>query len=60
VEQGTTIGSGAFIDSLDFMDLDLIDIGAEAVVGEGATLVAHTFTNGQLTFNKVSCSSPFD
>jgi hypothetical protein len=36
------------------MDLDLIEIGEKAVVGEGATLLAHAFEDGQLTFKKVS------
>lgn len=53
--QGARTGQSCFIDSLDFMDLDLIEIGDNVAVGEGATIVAHIFEEKSLKFNKV-CS----
>lgn len=44
----------AFIDTLDVMDFDCLVIGKNAVLGEGATVIAHTFKDGHITYSKVS------
>lgn len=51
--QGARVGDSVYVDSLDFMDLDFVEIGDNAVIGEGTTVVAHTFENGTLRFSKV-------
>lgn len=60
--QGAEIGANTFIDSLDVSDWDLLEIGDEAVIGEGATLMAHSFKDGCLHFDQVlvfcGCSPP--
>lgn len=43
------------------MDLDLLELGDDVVLGEGATVIAHKFEGAQLNFQKVysaptSCS----
>lgn len=53
--QGADVEEGAFIDTLDVMDHQFLQIGAGAVVGEGTTIVAHTFKDGHILFNQASC-----
>lgn len=52
--QGARVGTNAFIDTLDFMDPDMLDIGDEVAIGEGATVLGHSFRDGMLCFSKVS------
>lgn len=52
--QGARVADTAFIDTLDIMDIDCLEIGKDAVIGEGATITAHTFKNGTITFSKVN------
>lgn len=51
--QGAQVDDSAFIDTVDIMDIDCLVIGKNAVVGEGATVMAHTFKDGAITFSKV-------
>ena len=51
--QGARIGEHTFIDSLDVMDLDLVEIEDEVVIGEGTTVLGHSFEGGKLHFCKV-------
>lgn len=54
--QGSQVGENTFIDSLDFMDHDLLEVGDQAVIGEGATAVGHMFEDGALQFSQVNHS----
>jgi len=56
--QGAKVGEGAFIDTADFMDTDCLEIGKDAVVGEGATVIGHAFKDGHLVFSKVPPPPP--
>jgi hypothetical protein len=51
--QGARIGKGVYIDSLDFTDLELVNIGDETVVNEGVSIVGHYFKDGFLHFGQV-------
>ena len=51
--QGARIGKNAYLDSLDFSDFDLINIGDDVAVNEGATLLGHYFKDGLLHFGEV-------
>ena len=51
--QGARIGEHTFIDSLDLMDLDLVEIEDDVVIGEGTTVLGHSFEGGRLHFRKV-------
>ena len=51
--QGAQVADSAFIDSIDIMDIDCLVIGKNAVIGEGATILAHTFKDDTITFSKV-------
>jgi hypothetical protein len=51
--QGARIGKGVYIDSLDFTDLELVNIGDETVVNEGVSIVGHYFKDGCLHFGQV-------
>lgn len=62
--QGARIGEGGYIDSLDVCDFELVTIGDNVVINEGATIMGHYFQNGQLNFSEVvignNCSlAPF-
>ena len=57
LQQGSKIGEGVVVDSLDVMDPTFLEIGDDVVLGEHATLLAHTFKDGYITFNKVSSAS---
>ena len=56
--QGARIGKNVYIDSLDFSDFDLINIGDEVAINEGATLLGHYFKDGLLHFGEVRCRLP--
>ncbi len=51
--QGARIGRNVYIDSLDFSDFDLINIGDDVAINEGATLLGHYFKDGLLHFGEV-------
>lgn len=51
--QGARIGKNAYLDSLDFSDFDLINIGDDVAINEGATLLGHYFKDGHLHFGEV-------
>ena len=42
------------VDSLDVMDAAFLEIGDDVVLGEHSTLLAHTFKDGCITFQKVN------
>ena len=50
--QGAEIGANAFIDALDVSDWDLVEVGDDVAIGEGATVLAHSFKNGHLHFGQ--------
>ena len=52
--QGAKVGKGVVVDSLDVMDPAFLEIGDDVVLGEHATLLAHTFKDGHVTFHKVN------
>ena len=54
--QGAKIADSAFIDTLDVMDLEHLEVGENAVVGEGTTIVCHNFKDGHIIYNKVSAA----
>jgi len=54
---GAEIGANAFIDTLDVSDWDLLELGDDVAVGEGATLVAHSFKDGHLHLAPVTIGS---
>ncbi len=35
------------------MDFECLVIGKDAVLGEGSTIIAHTFKDGHITYSKV-------
>lgn len=43
-----------YIDSVDLSDFDLINIGDDVAINEGATLLGHYFKDGLLHFGEVS------
>ena len=51
--QGAKVADSAFVDSLDVMDYEFLEIGENVVVGEGTTVLAHTFKDGNIIFSKV-------
>lgn len=51
--QGVRIGADVYLDTLDLCDWDLITIGSEVAVNEGASLICHYFKDGQLHFGEV-------
>lgn len=55
--QGAKVGTGAFIDSTDFMDPDLLEIGDGVAISEGSTVLGHAFKDGKLHFSKARCHS---
>lgn len=55
--QGARIGEGSVIEALDVMDLDMLETGKNVTVGEGATIIAHTFKDGYLHFSEVPLTS---
>ena len=57
--QGARIGRGCFIDSLELTDCDLLNIGDEVVVNEGASLIGHYFKDGHLHFGEVGAPCCF-
>lgn len=58
--QGARIGKNAYLDSLDFSDFDLINIGDDVAINEGATLLGHYFKDGHLHFGEVRISALSD
>lgn len=50
--QGAEIGANAFIDALDVSDWDLLEVGDDVAIGEGATVLAHSFKDGHLHFGQ--------
>ena len=54
---GAEIGANAFIDTLDVSDWDLLELGDDVAVGEGATLVAHSFKDGHMHLAPVTVGS---
>ena len=55
--QGARIGKNAYLDSLDLSDFDLINIGDDVAINEGATLLGHYFKDGHLHFGEVKLKS---
>ncbi len=53
--QGAQVGMDVVVDSLDLMDLGLLEIGDGVVLGEHATVLAHSIKDGNIVFNKVAC-----
>ena len=53
IVQGARIGEGSVIEALDVMDLDMLEIGKNVTLGEGATIIAHAFKDGYLHFSEV-------
>jgi hypothetical protein len=53
--QGARIGRDAYIDSVDMSDFDLINIGDDVAINEGATLLGHYLKDGLLHFGEVRC-----
>lgn len=53
------MADSAFIDTLDIMDLEHLEVGENAVIGEGTTIVCHTFQDGNIIYNTVSPCFPF-
>lgn len=53
--QGAQIGENVVVDSLDVTDYDLISIGDNVAVGEGATIMGHFYKDGYLQFDEVTC-----
>lgn len=41
------------VETLDVMDLDMLDIGDDVAIGEGATITSHRFEGSQLKFEEV-------
>ena len=56
--QGARVPTSALIETLDILDMDFLEIGAGAAVGEGATITAHTIRDGSLIFNQASTYTP--
>ena len=52
--QGAKVADSAFIDTLDVMDLEHLEVGENAVIGEGTTIVCHTFQDGNIIYNTVT------
>ncbi|CAL8464659.1 g4194 [Coccomyxa elongata] len=50
---GARIGRNVYIDSVDLSDFDLINIGDDVAINEGATLLGHYFKDGLLHFGEV-------
>ncbi|KAK9904717.1 hypothetical protein WJX75_001194 [Coccomyxa subellipsoidea] len=50
---GARIGRDAYIDSVDMSDFDLINIGDDVAINEGATLLGHYLKDGLLHFGEV-------
>ena len=51
--QGARIGRNVYIDSVDMSDFDLVNIGDDVAINEGATLLGHYFKDGLLHFGEV-------
>jgi acetyltransferase-like isoleucine patch superfamily enzyme len=56
--QGAHIGENVVIDTLDVTDFDLISIGDNVAIGEGATVMGHYYKDGFLHFDEVMHASP--
>ncbi|KAK9916399.1 hypothetical protein WJX75_002178 [Coccomyxa subellipsoidea] len=50
---GAHIGENVVIDTLDVTDFDLISIGDNVAIGEGATVMGHYYKDGSLHFDEV-------
>ncbi|EIE19938.1 hypothetical protein COCSUDRAFT_44339 [Coccomyxa subellipsoidea C-169] len=50
---GAHIGENVVIDTLDVTDFDLISIGDNVAIGEGATVMGHYYKGGFLHFDEV-------
>ncbi|EIE19942.1 hypothetical protein COCSUDRAFT_58179 [Coccomyxa subellipsoidea C-169] len=50
---GARIGENVVIDTLDVTDFDLISIGDNVAIGEGATVMGHYYRDGFLHFDEV-------
>lgn len=55
--QGAQIGANVVIDTLDVTDYDMISIGDDVAVNEGATVMGHYFKDGFLHFDEVRMHS---
>lgn len=53
--QGARIPDSAFVDSLDIIDADFLDVGEEVAIAEGATILPHIMKDGFLVFHQASC-----
>lgn len=47
------MGEQVSLDSLDLMDLEMLDIGDDCVIGPHVTIIGHTFAEDTITFSKV-------
>ena len=41
-----------YVDTLDVLDLDFVESGENSVIGEGTTIVGHTFRDGKIVFSQ--------
>ena len=55
--QGAHIGENVVIDTLDVTDFDLVSIGDNVAIGEGATVMGHYYKDGFLHFDEVMHAS---
>ena len=54
IMQGAKIANSAVLDSIDINDIDFIEVGPNSVIGEGTTVIAHSFKGGMLSFEQAS------
>ncbi|KAK9812147.1 hypothetical protein WJX73_000290 [Symbiochloris irregularis] len=50
---GASLPPSVLVESLDLMDLHMLQCGEDVVLGEGSTIVGHTFKDGCIVFNHV-------
>ena len=50
---GARVGAGAVVDTVGISEADLVEIGEDALIGDGARLCAHRFVPGAIVFGRV-------
>ena len=50
---GARVGAGAVVDTVGISEADLVEIGENALIGDGARLCAHRFVPGAIVFGRV-------
>ena len=50
---GARVGLGAVVDTVGISEADLVEIGENALIGDGARLCAHRFVPGAIVFERV-------